>query len=97
MHSREVEVGAAQGSCRQIASKPPMAAATAGACIVLGGLLAVDCRLLNVYWGSSSFKGTGGSLWMAGSRPPLPSPSPTTLTKAGRSKGLNNYRGKIVR
>ena len=81
MHSREVEMGASKGSCRRIASKDPMAAATAGACVVLSSLLAVDCRLLNVYWNSSSVKATTGSLWMAGSRPPLPAPSPPVSIK----------------
>ena len=90
MHSGEVVMGAPEGSCRQIASKNPMTAATAGACVALKSLLAVDCRLLNVYWGSGSVKGTGGSLWMAGSRPPLPSPSPPAITKAGGSTGSNS-------
>lgn len=75
MHSREVDVGGPKGNWRPIA-KIGMAATTAGACIMLGALLTLDCRLLNVYWGSSSVKGTSGSLWVAGSRAPLPSPSP---------------------
>lgn len=81
MHPREVEVGAPEGNSRGIASNTPMAAATAGPSIVVGSLLTLDCRLLNVYWGSSSVSGTSGSLWMAGSRPPLPPPSPPAHIK----------------
>ena len=71
-------MGGPKSDCR--CSKAAVAAATAGACVNMGRLLSLWCRLLNVHWGGSSVNGTGGSLWMAGSRAPLPASPPSAQT-----------------
>lgn len=87
MHSRKVEVGSPQRHCR--CSKTTVAAAAARACINLGALLSLWCRLLNVYRGSSSVKGTGGSLWMAGSRAPLPASTPSAQVNISLTRSIS--------